>query len=255
MEEQLQSLPRSIEFFGLPGSGKSTVEVALMKRLQQSGFRVHRLRVLADRFRSSWRSPKRYWASWYGIRRLGYFPPLYGQTAAFFPSFSADLLKFKISVSDTIERAIPGPVGRTNMELWLRAELFAFHAWKESEVSERDGDILLADEGFLQRLAALYATGSLSKFDLEELLWSRPQFSRAVFLDINPIESLRRKSAPPFGDKSLHNEIEKHRGLFAEGVSEIWEKVAPAQRYQPEMDHGLDDVVSKLESDLFSVHP
>lgn len=250
MKSRVPLAASSVELFGLPGSGKSSVEAMLTKSLQKSSLRTHSFRTLADFFRYFQDNPYRYRACWRAVRRLGYSPPFFGNPSESFPKLSPQIAHFQEATLDVVGKTIPGRVGRQNMTHWILSELQAFNAWIESGLSEENGNVLIADEAFLQRLAGIYATGALELAEFRSLLDLRPRFSIAVFLRIDTDESIRRKVHPPYHDDSLTHDMWDVRQKTAEGFDYIWESLATVEKISPDVATALRHIVASIESNL-----
>lgn len=242
----------SIEFLGLPGSGKSHSENALFVRLRGRGINVYRFRVLADYFRVERHNSPAYLRSWQTLRKLGFSAPFFKKPSKFLPELGAELSEFQSILTGIIKRAVPSQVGQENVARWLRSELMAYHAWKESEVSNGSQNLLIADEAFLHRLAGLCASERLEESDIENFLTLRPHFDKAVFLKIETEESIRRKNQPPFQDPSLSHLMVPMRVGTACALNRIWHCLEPSEKIELEVESKADDVAHQIEMKLFN---
>lgn len=241
----------SVEFLGLPGSGKSSAEDALASRLGRRGFWVHRFRDLADFFRVSRLNSPAYFRSLQALRSLGFSPPVYSKATSFLPKLGAKLDEFHSMVPEIVSKAVPTRVGQKNVARWLYSEVMAHHAWNESEVSNLPGHVLLADEAFLHRLAGLCAPERLGESDFLNFIRLRPHFDRAVFLQISPEESMRRKNNPPFQDPGLSHLLFDIRSGTATALSRIWNYLLSDEKLEIEVDSEPDDIARQIEMKLF----
>lgn len=197
--------PISLEFVGLPGSGKTSAELLLTKELASRALQVHSFRDFAEYFR---KPPLLTGARLSGIRelkRLGLSFDEVKRLNVKDPELSGPLRIYRNNVLRIIESGGLSGLAIRNSLLWLDSELKAFHAWNTRANSNSPGRVLIADEAFTHRSTALFAAGEFNQESLRLNLELRPKFTFVVFLPVGLKESRLRKDGPAFQDESMRH--------------------------------------------------
>lgn len=194
----------SIEFTGLPGSGKSAVVEILANKLEQEGYTVYEFRELAEYFRLLFRpTPRRLMLAWRVRKNLGKEIFSRGNRRIFDPDLKLQASRYSSACRAALRcQRLPYRAKLTAFS-WRVSELAAYRTWQRSKARQREKVMLLADEAFTHRVISYFGLEPVDPNIIGTYLKHRPPFDAIVLLD-QPIEVVTsRKIVFPWNERRL----------------------------------------------------
>ena len=186
----------SIEFIGIPGSGKTTLYIALSNELKKSGYEIHSFRHLysdlGDIYPKNFRKIFIKYSAWY------YFIKFFTQYPKYFVKVLKEIIKVKSS---------PNRVKLLLLRFFVReGASWSFY------FSRKKSGFYISDEGFLHRLLSYGFSKRLTEIIAQSYINDCPLSDIVVLIEgtVDEIKKRRDFSTDPFCQIfNITNEIER----------------------------------------------